>query len=114
MAIWIEVDESANNPLAMTRGFSALGEPRPVSRVRTTGPDGEEGVCEVVGWSPDGPAPAYAVLVDDSGEGAALLVYGAEEGIRLKPKGSPEAWSLESPHQWGEACLLLDKDAQVE
>ena len=114
MLIEIEVNESDNCPLSMTRMFSTLGEQRPATRLWTTGPDGAEGIYEVVGWSVNGPVPAYAVLVEDSGEGMAMLVYGAEEGIRLKPQGSEDSWSLDSSSQWGEALLLLDKDAQIE
>ncbi|MFQ5872388.1 MAG: hypothetical protein ACE5JL_01105 [Dehalococcoidia bacterium] len=92
MIIVIEVEESGNCPMSFSRGFDTLGEPRPVSRVKTVGPDGREDLYQVVGWTVDGPAPAYAVMVEDSGEGAALLVYGADEGVRLRPKGSPEPW----------------------
>ena len=51
--------------------------------------------------------------MEDSGEGAVLLVYGEDMGIRLKPADTQVAWDLQSPRQRGEACLLLDKDAQV-
>jgi hypothetical protein len=50
-------------------------------------------------------------LSEDSGEGVILLVYGGDDGIRLKPAGSSEEWDLASQNQWGEPCLMLDKDA---
>ena len=43
-----------------------------------------------------------------------LLVFGGGQGIRLKPLDSSEDWDMESPNQWGEACLLLHKDAPYE
>ncbi len=33
------------------------------------------------------------------------------KGIRLKPAGCQEEWDLASLNQWGEACLMLHKDA---
>jgi hypothetical protein len=114
MFIEIEVASGANCPLSMTRMFSAIDRPVPVSFVKTAGPSGDESSHEVTGWSSQGPCQAYAVLVEDSGEGIALLIYGGDEGVRLKPAGSTEPWNLASPNQWGEPCLLLDKEALKE
>ena len=114
MLLVIEVEESENSLFAVTRSFQTMQDPRPVSRVVTYGPDGSEGTFEVVGWSEDGPGTAFAALVDDSGEGSALLLYGADEGIRLRPEGSTADWSLEDPSQWGEPFLLLSHDTLVE
>ena len=57
------------------------------------------------------PARRKAALSEDSGEGVVLLVYGGDHGIRLKPAELEEEWNLASPNQWGEACLMLSKDA---
>ena len=76
-------------------------------------PDGRERICHVTGWSSEGARTPYAVLVDDSGEGLATLLYGSDQGIRLKPEECDEPWDLDSPNQWGEACLLLDKDVPL-
>ncbi len=113
MFIEIEVEAGENCPYPVTKVFSALGERKPVSRVRAITPDGRELLCAVTGWSSTGASPAYAVRVEDSGEGVAMLVYGGDQGVRLKPAGSPEPWDLHSPQQWGEPCLLLDKDAEL-
>ena len=114
MLLMIEVEESDNCPFDVTRSFQTVEDPRPISRVTATGPDGKEDTYQVVGWSAQGPTQAHAALVDDSGEGAAMLVYGAAEGVRLKPVDSTEAWSLDSPTQWGDIFLLLARDAHVE
>jgi hypothetical protein len=110
MVLEIEVLESPNTPLPLTRLFDAIEEPRPVCQVWTSSPDGAEGWHEVTGWSDEGPVPAYAALVEDSGEGRALLLFGGSHGIRLKPTSSPGPWDLQNPHQWGEPCLLLAAD----
>lgn len=54
--------------------------------------------------------------VEESGRGAAYVVFGGLWGLRLKREGVQEDWSLESPHQWGEAYLLLTEryDLRVE
>ena len=114
MLLVIEVEESENSLFAVTRSFQTMEDPRPVSRVVAYAPDGSEGTFEVVGWSEEGPGTAFAALVDDSGEGSALLVYGGEEGIRLRPMGSPLDWFLEEPSQWGEPFLLLAHDTLAD
>ena len=114
MLIVIEVEESENSLFAVTRSFQTMEDPRPVSRVVTYGPDGSEGLFEVVGWAEDGPVAAFATLVDDSGEGSALLLYGGDEGIRLRPEGSTRDWALEEPSQWGEPFLLLAHDTLAD
>jgi len=56
------------------------------------------------------PSPAMARKVDDSGEGTCYLVYGGRWGLRLKDPRCQDPWSLDDPHQWGEAFLLLSAD----
>ncbi len=114
MFIEVDVQAGANCDFSLIRMFSAVGTPVPVSRAETPGPRGESGFHEVTGWSADGPCPAYAVEVEDSGEGRALLLYGGDDGIRMRPAVSSEPWSLDSAEQWGEPCLVLDLDAKVE
>ena len=102
----IEVYESANCPFSLTRGFDCMDAPSIVTKVMAPNSMGEEQICDVTGWSSAGPCPAYSVLVEDSGEGIVMLIYGGDEGIRLKPVDEKEAWLLSSPRQWGEPCLL--------
>ena len=114
MLLEIDVEAGANSPLDLNRIFDLLTEPLQINRVVTADPAGNDLWCQVTGWSNDGPCPASAALSEDSGEGVVLLVYGGNQGIRLKPLESSEEWDLASTNQWGEACLLLDKDASVE
>ena len=64
----------------------------------------------MTGWSEQGSCQAYAARAEDSGEGVILLVYGGDEGIRLKASTCSEDWDLESSNQWGEPCLMLGAD----
>ena len=114
--MYIEVDVRAgdNCDYPLARMFSAMGEARSITRVYGPGPRGEMGLFDVTGWSAEGNCEAYAVQVEDSGEGWALLIFGGDEGIRLKTANSPEPWSISDEAQWGEPCLLLDLDSEVE
>lgn len=116
MATFIEIDvePGRNTEWAVVKVFQAREEPRAVSRVVSMRPDGTVGPCMVVGWSTHGPVPAYAAKVFDSGEGTALLLYGGDSGIRLKTPDSIEPWDLDDIDQWGEPCLLLALDTEVE
>jgi hypothetical protein len=110
MLFQVEVSAAANSPMELNRIFDLLEEPRAITQVLTADLKGEDRWCNVTGWSEEGPCPVYAVLAEDSGEGVVLLVYGGDQGIRLKPAECKEEWTLESSHQWGEPCLMLGKD----
>ena len=107
----VEVTAAANSPIPLHRIFDLLEEPRVIRRVFTADPMGMDGWQQVAGWSDgDGPGPAWAALAEDSGDGVILLVYGGDDGIRLKPDDDTTPWRLDAPGQWGEPCLMLDKD----
>ena len=114
MLIEVEVVSRANSPLDLHRMFDLLEEPRTVARVLAPDPLGQDAWCEVTGWGSSGPCPAMAALAEDSGEGVILLVYGGDAGVRLRPVGYDGEWDLLAGGQWGEACLMLDKDARHE
>ena len=113
MFIEVDVSEGENCPEALTLMFNGLAEPVPVSRVRTPGLDGPEVLCAVTGWSQEGPCQAYSAPVEESGEGEAILVFGGDQGIRLRPLESDAEWDLTSPEQWGEVCLLLPPNVEI-
>lgn len=110
----LEVTACGNSPMELHRVFDLISEARPISRVFTADFLGQDRWCDVTGWDESGPCQAYAALSEDSGEGVVLLVYGGGHGIRLKTRDCVEPWDLASPNQWGEACLLLDKNAPYE
>lgn len=110
----VEVNDGGNSPMALDRVFDLLEDPRPVSRLVTADLSGEDAWCQVTGWREDGPCPALAALSEDSGDGVILLVFGGSEGIRLKAAADDAPWDLAAPGQWGEPCLMLDKDTVYE
>lgn len=113
--VFLDVEEGPNQPLTLQLVFSALGEPRPVLRVRTYSRGDPGGAWhDVVAWGPQGASGvALGVKVEDSGQAYAFLVYGGSHGLRLRPAGSG-AWSLDAPAQWGESHMLLADETDIE
>jgi len=108
----VEVESNENCETGMFVRFKEVRPARAVLQVRLyeRNPAGEW--FRVTGWrDQDDPlCPAYAQLVEDSGSGFALLVYGGIYGLRFKPAHGDEPWSLADATQWGEAYLLLGGD----
>ena len=112
--IEIDVESGRNSDLSITRIFEPLDASREVSWIETAfRPDGWEGECDVTGWSSNGPIAARAVMVTASGDGAVVLIYGGDQGIRLRPSNSNADWDLDDPQQWGEPCLMLEPTVGV-
>ncbi len=110
----VEVVADGNSPMDLNRVFDLLTDPQPILRVLAPNPMGEDVWCEVVGWENGEPCSAMAALSEDSGEGVIMLIYGGEDGIRLRPADSAEDWGVAASCQWGEACLMLGSDVRIE
>lgn len=117
MAFMLEVEDNANCDGVPQLMFNTMAESRLVAEV-LTGDFGKEAVFhKVTGWSSENdgsPCPAYAVKIQESGSGEALLIYGGDWGLRLMPADLDEAWDLASDNQWGENFLSLDGESQVK
>jgi hypothetical protein len=95
------VEPNDNAPDGCGLRFKTEERPRVARRVQL---DGQW--HEVVGWSSAGggsACTANAALVEDSGAGTAMLVYGGDWGIRLLPVGGGAPV--------GESHLVLDESA---
>lgn len=117
MAFMLEVEDNANCDGVPQLMFNTMAESRLVAEV-LTGDFGKETVFhKVTGWSSknDGsPCPAYAVKIQESGSGEALLIYGGDWGLRFMPSTLTEEWDIDSTNQWGENFLSLDDESQVK
>lgn len=112
--IILEIPPNPNCDAVEMRLFQDLEPPKPVSQVRLKRGTEESEWYEVVGWTTDGTVqPAVAQKVEDSGEGVAILVYGGNAGLRLRPVGSAGAWQLRQPQQWGLPFLLTTDSADI-
>lgn len=112
----VEVESNDNCEASFFARFKEVRQARPVLQVQLyeRNPAGEW--YWVTGWSDDEHTPAcqaYAQLVEDSGSGLAYLIYGGLYGLRFKPINRDESWSLDSPHQWGEAYLSLASERDL-
>jgi hypothetical protein len=100
----VVVEEQDGIPEGCELRFHAVGESRPVTRVRyepLTGPEGEFEVLAAGGQ------PAMAAPVDDSSAGTSILIYGDQRGLRLRRLGGNGGAPVAEPY------LLLAEDAIV-
>jgi hypothetical protein len=109
---YTHVDVESNDNCAMIANmvFKNLSRPRRVTAARIYEGEPEGRLCRITGWSSAGggsPCDAFAVQVEDSGAGGAVLVYGGDWGIRLAPASSTGDWSTQDGEQWGETHLVL-------
>ena len=104
----IEVSPNANCEAVDLRVFNDVEAPRLVKQVCLERQPGQPEWFEITGWSAEqAPCPALAQRVDDSGEGLAILVYGGQAGLRLRPAGNTASWSMDDAKQWGAPFLLM-------
>jgi hypothetical protein len=107
---YVQVDTNENTPMMASLVFKNIGPAFAVKAVRIFEGLREGELYDVTGWSSataDGVCPAYAVRIEDSSAGTAYLVFGGDMGIRLRPTGSMETWTLSAGDQFGETHLVL-------
>lgn len=108
--MFVEVEENPNCEASGFFRFREVGPARRLRQVRSYEHSSRGEWCDIVGWSDadhQPVCPAMVQPVEESGRGTAYVVFGGVWGVRLKRAGVQEEWSLASPHQWGEAYLLL-------
>jgi hypothetical protein len=113
---YVQVDANDNTPMSASQVYKNLGMPFPVKAVLIYEGMPEGTPYEVCGWSSlmgGVPSMAYAVQIEDSSEGSAYVIYGADCGIRLRPLGSDAEWSLDDTDQFGETHLVLASLAEL-
>ena len=106
----VDVEANDNTPMMAQQVYKNIGLPFRVAQVRLYEGEPEGVLHDVVGWSSKGGGSvtdAYAVHIDDSSEGSAYLIYGGDWGVRLRPAGSDDPWSIDAPDQFGETHLVL-------
>lgn len=112
----IEVEANPNCEQGFFGRFKELTQPRPICRIKLYDRRSEGEWCEVTGWCDDSEQPsctAWTCPVEDSGSGRTHLVYGGIFGVRFKPVGVEEPWSLDSPNQWGEPYVAVADESDL-
>ncbi len=110
----IHVQDNLNCAGSEQYVFNELGSPRRICGIRVV-ERGEETACDVTGVDEKGRfVEAYAVKINDSGEGMGYLIYGAEWGIRLKlEKNRDKPWDLSGQDQWGEPFKIYGSEEDI-
>jgi hypothetical protein len=99
--VFVEINDNA--PEGAGLRFKAEGPTRAVSAVELDGT-----WCALAGWSSAGggsATAAHAAVVEDSGSGTVLLLFGDDWGMRITPGDGTPAY--------GEAYLLLDRETPI-
>jgi hypothetical protein len=98
----VEPNDNAPDGVGLMR-FKAESGSRPVNAACL------DGVwCRLEGWSSAGggsPSEARAAVVEDSGSGTVLLIYGGDWGVRVVPE--------DGSAPWGDSHLLLSRETEV-
>ncbi len=114
--MFIEVDSNTNCESSVFLRFKEIGPSRKITHVKIYDRIAKGEWCLITGWC-DSPeqanCDASAQQVEDSGAGLAVLVFGGNYGVRLRPETSGGRWDLEDSQQWGEAYLLLSDERDI-
>jgi len=97
----VSVDDNPNCPGCGVMRFESRSLARRVARVDI----GHGAPNRVTGWGPDGPEPARARRIADSGDGLGWLVSGGPWGVRVAPDDAP--WDVHNAHQEGFPYLVV-------
>ncbi|HEX5141709.1 MAG TPA: hypothetical protein VFX19_12240 [Dehalococcoidia bacterium] len=112
----VDVEANDNTPMMAQHVYKNWSIPYPISHVRIFENNPEGDLCAITGWSSSNggeAVAAYAVRIEDSSAGNAVLVYGGDWGLRLRPAEPDEPWDIASPNQWGETHLVLSSEEDV-
>lgn len=102
LPIIINIEHNENTEGEISARFEAVDEPKPVARVKLGGI-----LYDVAGWGEEGACEAFAARVEDSGGGAAALIYGGVHGIRLKKSEDSSPWDVNDKNQTGEFFIKV-------
>jgi hypothetical protein len=110
--VTVLVEEHEELPEGCCMRFKLVDQPRPVRRVRYERDGWPEGVFAVEAPNADGSTGlAMGALVEDSGAGSSLLVFGRDRGLRLRRE---EKGIGQGGQSLAEAYLLISSEAVLE
>jgi len=112
----IDLEENENSGYFPIQIFETQGQPRSVEMITVPNIPQRNVPHDVVGWcSDDGGSicNVTAIAVGDSGLGQVTMIYGGDNGIRLRPSSSNSTWSLDATDQSGEPYLLLSTSVNL-
>ena len=112
MIVEIEIQENLNVDEYEFRSFMGKSEPCPIAQTIYFPEDNSPAFeVDIVGWEDTQPTQAYALSIEDSGDGEAWLIYGGKHGIRLRSTSSTKKkFSLQNKDEWGEKYLCYHRN----
>ncbi len=93
----------------ISAAFQELGPAQEIKQI-TFPWKGQEVLCDITGWQNEPEpqkTPAFAQPITDSGDAQAILIYGGEGGVMIKPSSLKEPWNPQSPHQERRVYLVV-------
>ena len=108
--LMIDIEENENSGYFPIQIFERQGKPRSVEMITVPNIPESNVPHDVVGWCADNGGSicnVTAIAVGDSGLGQVTMIYGGDNGIRLRPSSSRSVWSLDATDQSGEPYILL-------
>lgn len=110
----IEILPNENCPEDGQFMFVESGKPRKIKSIMAY-VGGEDVRCRIAGVYDGGVfGDAWAVQIDDSGEGTAYLIYGGQWGIRLSRGDADPTWDVADKGQIGEAYRIYASEDDIE
>ncbi len=113
----IEIEANENVQESEARNFLSRSFPYPIQEINYPKEDSSRICVEITGWHDGKSSPVYAVKVEDSGDGEAWLIYGGNQGIRLRKKTHTSdfiPFSIKNKQEWGELYLYYHQDLYEE
>ena len=114
--LMIDLEENKNSGYFPIQIFETQGKPRSVEMITVPNIPESNVPHDVVGWCSDyggSICNVTAIAVGDSGLGQVTMIYGGDNGIRLRPSSSKSAWSLDATDQSGEPYFLLSTSVDL-
>ncbi len=112
MIIEIEIEENSNIFEYEYRTFMGKGKNYPIDKTMYFPEDGSSPFeVNIIGWKNAQPVQAYALCIEDSGDGEAWLIYGGNHGLRLRDVTDQQSkFSISHSNEWGEKYLCYHKN----
>lgn len=114
MYIDILPNDNIDEPVMAT--FNEKGDKRVIQRIRLWRQQQWQW-CAITGWHEDEPCPAHIMLIEESGDGEAMLVVGGNHGLRIARIADQNAalptWDVDDDEQWSEGFLICTMDIEV-
>ena len=113
--MFLEVEPCSNCDESIGRVYNVISESKQISSILQYEKDGKEIDVAVTGWDgeTETPCPAFASRIEESGDGVALLIFGGNGGIRMKPIKDKSSWDVNNLNQWSESHLVYPIDSIV-